>query len=119
MRNRFLHIGFLAFFGLWFGLVLPGHQRGIVLLPGVTPVASSSAATTLAPPCHDSSTPANKPISSKGCAVCFHMAMLDVPVFINHHFDELYAQHFTQPIAPKFVLSVEQSRTKSCRAPPA
>ena len=46
--SRILAIGWLLF---WLGVVVPGHQRGIIPLPGATPAALGDGASSHEAPC--------------------------------------------------------------------
>ena len=70
MHSRAFRIFLLALVALWYGAVLPGHQRGVVQMPGAE-----------ADPCcerdgHDSKDSSKAP-APRSCAVCFYMAALE------------------------------------------
>jgi hypothetical protein len=82
MRRRALHWLVLGFTTLWFGVLVPVHNRGEITLPGSDALlkartAHACCAATSEPkpadPCH---TPASR---SGTCAVCFFIATLDAP----------------------------------------
>ena len=90
MRRRPLHWVVLCFATLWFGILVPVHNRGEIGLPGDAPDRASSRAAATAGHCHAAPTPAQaegtgrhcpdpKAGRSGACAVCFFVAGLDAP----------------------------------------
>jgi hypothetical protein len=69
MHSRAFRILLLALIAVWYGAVLPGHQRGVVQLPGA---AGDACCERDHGNDHDPA-PAGSP---KTCAVCFYMAAL-------------------------------------------
>ena len=49
MRSETIQKFAIRWFALWFGVIVPGHKRGLVLLPGGQPPARTQAAN--AEPC--------------------------------------------------------------------
>lgn len=87
MLSQLTRISVILFSVFWFGVFLPGHKRGIVLLPGATASTDTSCHTSQGKSCCHSDTPETPAKEEKsrtgGCAVCFHMAMLGTtPWFI-------------------------------------
>ena len=91
VRRRGLHYILLIFQVLWLNVVVPGHRRGIVPVPGearqntvVCPLcaARASASTASSRP-SKSGSPCNAP---EHCAICFFAAHLTLPpvVDLNH-----------------------------------
>jgi hypothetical protein len=86
MPRRALHWLVLCFTTLWFGVLVPVHNRGEISLPGWAPAERTAAAHRCCPadttplpeqgpaPCHD---PARS--SGGACAVCAFIATLDAP----------------------------------------
>ena len=85
MDRRWLRILVLGFTCLWFGMLVPVHQRGQIRLPGSPSIANAVAAaqcnrTDAEAPCRK-----NRPVSEKGdsgqgdCAVCHFIAGLQAP----------------------------------------
>ena len=71
MHSRAFRIFLLAIVGVWYAAVLPGHQRGVVQLPG----ASGDPCCERGEAGHDD--PASPPTKSpRTCAVCFYMGAL-------------------------------------------
>ena len=77
----------LCFATLWFGVLVPVHNRGEIRLPGAGPAADATCAhrccdhATAPEPQHGGGTPCHDDGSRKGgsCAVCFFIAGLDAP----------------------------------------
>ena len=81
MRVSLTRISVLAFAAFWFGVYLPGHERGVIQLPGRADNchASGSAASgkSCCPSAKESTKPGAPDAPKRGnCAVCFHMTML-------------------------------------------
>lgn len=83
-RSNLLRLTVLLWFAGWLLLVLPGHKRGIVTLPGAeTEQAVAGACCEPVPSCcdtaeHDCPTPG--PIDpAKHCAICFLKSHLTDP----------------------------------------
>jgi hypothetical protein len=82
MVRRALHWLVLGFTTLWFGVLVPVHNRGEISLPG----SERDARQTAHACCADSSSaarhaPGHAPAPSRGgaCAVCSFIATLDAP----------------------------------------
>src|SRR5689334_1022004 len=76
LRSRMLRLAMLAFSALWFGLLVPVHQRGVIRVAGT----AASWRTCCATSTRDESK--QKPLGSpsgSGCAVCQFIATLDLP----------------------------------------
>ena len=43
MRSTNLRILLLAIFGLWFGVIVPGHERGVITVPGFKPACHEAS----------------------------------------------------------------------------
>jgi len=88
MRSRSLRILLLAVFSLWFGVIVPGHERGAICVPGADTDSSKSChAEKTCGSCHetpaDSQTPADDPNPSSHCAICHLIGVLDAPTTIH------------------------------------
>jgi len=98
MRRRWLRIFLLAFHVVWFGAVVPGHQRGQIVLGGSLENPAPSRANSAVveakavPSCHKSKkacaeaqTPhapegeSREPARPSGCAVCAFASTIDCP----------------------------------------
>jgi hypothetical protein len=73
MQSRWLRVALLSFVTIWFGLIVPGHRRGQIVLPGSSRACCAKPST--------GNTPERQvPLPDRGtCAVCHFMAMLDMP----------------------------------------
>jgi len=86
VKQRALRIFLAAYLFFWFGIVVPGHQRGIVTVDG-TPNASecccccqtSSANQSPSKTPTDSQAPGNPTNPAGHCAICYFAAHLTVP----------------------------------------
>ena len=124
MPGRWFHKTMLAAAVLWFGMVLPGHERGAIRVPGAQ---SKSADTTACERtcCHrTSSNPDERgipesPIDSGGdCAVCHLIGTLDTPTppILAPVQADLIALVATAPT--RSVATIESPFRHSGRAPP-
>ena len=86
---RFLRLilGFYVF--VWFNLVVPGHTRGIITIPGKgqeTSLESSSCCSTKPVKTKDGKP---TPAQQRQCAVCYVAATYTIPVVHTFHIDLL------------------------------
>ena len=125
MRSRRLRILMLAFVALWFGMVLPGHERGIVKLPGLDKASASDAASCeTRSSCHtccptesgtgDSSTSPD----SGHCAICYLIGVLDVPVAISFTLPDPQLLDCLSPAMRQSVAAVAMLDVTRERGPP-
>ena len=95
MRARWLQLAMVFWLTAWYGVIVPGHQRGMVLVPGAEGRIAAQAGSCCEeneavlvcqePPPADGSTPA--PINKKksdpnrvaNCAVCAIAGLIDLP----------------------------------------
>ena len=83
MHSRWLRIFLLAFNAVWFGVVVPGHQRGCILV-GRSADATSPTALKNVPSCHKpkegSQSPGQKaPLKRSTCAICLFASTIEPP----------------------------------------
>jgi len=81
VRNRWLSLTLVIVEAIWLNVVVPGHQRGCIQLPGVAaiPVCPFCAAAATS---HDSkSSSPTGPAAT--CAICFFAAHLSIPPTID------------------------------------
>lgn len=78
MSSRPLRWLVLCFACLWFGMLVPVHQRGAIQLPGLATAAGSSEKDSC---CHKSDSHSSKDSqkSRDNCAVCHFVAGLHTP----------------------------------------
>jgi hypothetical protein len=94
--RRFACISGITLLCLWFGVIVPGHRRGIVPLPGYeaadsccsSPPTEQSDSRPSCCPTDDEASPASSPDDRpddpvKRCAICYIVAMLNVPPAID------------------------------------
>jgi hypothetical protein len=102
MRRRWLAWSVLIFQTLWLNVIVPGHTRGIVLLPNAA--APSVAASGTCPFCgaetrtsSDATSKGSKPNSpqdsTRFCAICFFAAHLTVPPAVDLSLPPLAFRH--------------------------
>jgi hypothetical protein len=79
VRNHWLRIAILVFEALWLNVLVPGHQRGCVAVPG------AQSATCPLCDCAAADQPkSHAPVDrSAACAICFFAAHLSVPPTID------------------------------------
>ena len=85
MCRRPLHWLVLCFATLWFGVLVPVHNRGEIAVAGDRPATAGAARSH----CHSAPSaeadasgrhcPEKKPCPPRACAVCFFVAGLDAP----------------------------------------
>jgi len=83
MRSRLLAWTILVFQAFFLNIVVPGHQRGIVQLPGAVPSAQQGRCPFCAGDSSTADTKTNKSHAPAGdrenCAICFIAAHLSLP----------------------------------------
>src|SRR5205823_4516041 len=91
------HIALLIFQAVWLNVIVPGHTRGSVALPGSAPYACADSP--IAHRCCHAPAPKDDPPSpgNRGkCAICFFAARLSTPPAI----DATLAALGLSPVAP-------------------
>jgi len=87
MRGRALRILLLVFEALWLNVMVPGHQRGVVPLPGEKRAVCEAQATDSCdcPTAQPSAPPKEKGRGdpAKRCAICYFAARLCTPPVID------------------------------------
>ena len=115
----------LAVLAIWFGAIVPGHQRGVIQLPGQGGAADKCCIVRLGK--HDPETPSRRNDSApapardpaKNCAICVFTATLDAPT------QPLLAPMPTQVLLPTPRIEPQRCAPQSTaiihhsRAPPA
>lgn len=92
MQSKNLRILLLAIFGLWFGIIVPGHERGVITVPGFKPACHGTSCDDVqadaakARACGDCPTDSRSKESqrerARHCAVCQSVGVLGTPVVI-------------------------------------
>jgi len=91
----------LVFQAFWLNVVVPGHQRGIVQLPGAVAAASRYRAPCLSCGCDAApkSSKSDSPASRSGtCAICFFAAHLSIPPTVDLSLARLNFLHRLRPM---------------------
>ena len=112
----------LCFAALWFGVLVPVHNRGQIAVPGSGRPCHSTAAAS----CHhrgpgQTPGPAPDPTPKRGsaCAVCFFIAGLDTPPPVTT-VEHLFGLAADGPVAePAFPTTARIVLPFHSRAPPA
>ena len=80
MRGWVTRVLVLVYAVVWFGLVVPGHQRRMISFSATGSVASSNL-----PPCHQKKQSPTEPASPKSgvCVICMMAAMVVPPPAID------------------------------------
>jgi hypothetical protein len=114
MHSRAFRIFLLAFIAVWYAAVLPGHQRGIVQLPGASNDPCCQGGDSNHP-----GDPAKAPAGSpRTCAVCFYMGALLQAAPLDLGIAPLgLSDRRLDPVAPAPV-TVQHLPTYLGRAPP-
>lgn len=89
MRHRFFRISLLLFVVAWFGVMVPGHRRGQIVLAGCQKACCDPFNKTPSGPNHES------PPQPAACAVCHLIAALDLPTPVQLHVPPLA---FVRPV---------------------
>ncbi len=120
MRWRPFHIALLIFQTFWLNVVIPGHTRGAVSLPGTTcescrqPLLSGCSTGTGRSSSH---TPVRDPASH--CAICYFAARLTLPPVVDFTPPRLGLAEILDPPAPQIVDSLRVVLPFDGRAPPS
>jgi len=119
MLRRAALVSLLVFQSLWLSVIVPGHTRGAVTLPGYkSPTCEQDAGgCPCSTPKKDPAAPAD-PARAAHCAVCFFAARLTVPVAIDLTPQPLEPAFIRAVPAAEQVVSLELSPTYLGRAPP-
>lgn len=89
MHSRAFRVALLVFEALWLNVIVPGHQRGIVRLPGES-CPACEADTRVRECCHTQTTKESVPAKhnpagdpAQHCAICYFAARLCTPPVID------------------------------------
>ena len=123
MRLRPFHLALLAFQVLWLNVIVPGHTRGIVKLPGSPADAPQSCpmcdAAKAATPTKGTDGTKGKGDPVDGCAICFFAAHLATPPVIDLAPPPLGLAERLDPPAETQRPDCRPIGTHRSRAPPA
>lgn len=123
MRASWLRVLILLFEALWLNVIVPGHQRGMVPLPGESCEAMGMAGEAPARACcehrsNGQSTPIQHGDPAQHCAICNFAARLTIPPPIDFAPRPIALVERLRPIAPVFAVSLAFPATYNGRAPP-
>ncbi|MEX2214014.1 MAG: hypothetical protein WD768_07800 [Phycisphaeraceae bacterium] len=128
MQSRNLRILMLGFLALWFGMILPGHERGVIQLPGYAAAPGSDQASDCATQsscssCCPTQSSGGKSDSSKNrapghCAICYLLGVLDVPVTIAFTLPDPQLLDCLSPAMCQSIASVASLDITRERGPP-
>lgn len=129
MRSRSLRILLIGIFSLWFGIIVPGHERGAIRVAGANTNATGDASChTVAKSTCDhcptqsshSSQSSDQPVKapadpSQHCAICKFIGLLDAPIVIQFELPTVELMGMLDPpalrsIAALSVLSIDRGR---------
>jgi hypothetical protein len=119
--KRGFHIALIVFQAAWLNVVLPGHTRGIVTIPGYEPAAGEA--------CHDRSAccPADERDGEKSrerrdrerhCAVCQFAAKLSTPPTIDYSLPPLALLELARIAEPELAFVPPPILAFDSRGPP-
>jgi len=123
MRATWLRILILLFEALWLNAIVPGHQRGMVPLPGESCETMGMAGPSSARACceHRSdgrSTPIQHGDPAQHCAICYFAARLTVPPPIDFAPRPTALVERVKQTAPVIAVSLAVPATYDGRGPP-
>ena len=124
MRWRTLRIAFLLFQALWLNVIVPGHQRGVVALPGESCASceqsdgSDSKCCEMEQAGKRQDTPAPKGDPALHCAICYFAARVTPPEYIDLTPPPLRFAHQAPIPVAEIRTSIAVVPTYDGRAPP-
>ncbi|WP_428938727.1 DUF2946 family protein [Fontivita pretiosa] len=123
MRPRIGHIALILFQTLWLNVILPGHTRGIVTLPGGSddPASGRVACSGCCGGGGSDSSPTDKPTprDRARCAICFFAARLTAPPVVDLRPPPLELTALVPIPRPVAFESLQLIPAYDSRAPPA
>ena len=122
LRSRGFRAALLAFQFLWLNIILPGHQRGVVTMPGAECPACEAPAEQTERACCARHTHVPHPVPSdrsERCAICFFAARVSQAVAFDftHPPLQFVGMHELPPAAVSH--SPQFASTYLGRAPPS
>jgi len=120
MCRRALRISLLLFQALWLNVIVPGHTRGMVALPGAACESCGQAqreccSSSRADPSHRA--PVRDPASH--CAICFFAVRISLPPVIDFTPPRLGLAEILDPPAPRAAVTIRIPLALRDRAPPS
>ena len=115
--GRIFRINLLIFLAVWFGVIVPGHQRGAIKLPGAEQAENCCRLT------RDGATPDKTPAPrqdpGRHCAICYIAGLLEQPTTIDLPAIELRPLGELAVAESADLLSAESDHVFQGRAPPS
>ena len=129
MRSRSLRILLIGIFSLWFGIIVPGHERGAIRVAGAdaNEAGDGSCHTVKKSACDHCPTqsvpsgdqPAKAPSDpSQHCAICKFIGVLDAPTIITFDLPAVYLLSVLDPPTFECVRGVDHFFISCSRGPP-
>jgi hypothetical protein len=119
MRWRAFRIALLLFQAVWLNVIVPGHTRGVVSLPGTTCESCRQSLLSCCSAEHpDKSHPAPVRDPASHCAICYFAARLSLPPVIDFTPPRLGIAEILDPPAPMSAPSIRVPLLLRDRAPP-
>ncbi len=135
MQSRWLRILLIGVFSLWFGIIVPGHERGAIRVAGANALPANGSAGdschATAPaakptcghcpvggPAETENTPAPSGDGSKHCAICKFIGVLDAPVMVAFDLPHSYQLATLEPLPVRAVASLMLLSSHRDRGPP-
>jgi DUF2946 family protein len=116
VRSKSLRIFLAGFMLIWFGVIIPGHTRGQISVPGSNCgcdcCACNSAAT------HATEAPNSQPNKSSHCAICDFAAHITLPPPMDLTLAPLGLAYRIDRPAPRLAPVVRIQLVRHDRAPP-
>ena len=126
MRGRAFHVALLVFEALWLNVIVPGHRRGVVPLPGESCAACERPLASAAPTCCQSDAARKQHSRSKHdhgdpalhCAICYFAARLSPAPFVDFTLPPLRLTRTLPTPAAELRTTAPPTLTYDGRAPP-
>ncbi len=119
MFSRPFRILVLLFVVAWFGVILPGHTRGVVKLPGTTSCHAAVDTDSKTQTCCATKKSEQSPAKSGSCAICFFVMGLMFVTPTSFDFAMLGLVGTLAPPARENALLAPSFLPCQSRAPPA
>jgi len=123
MRWRTLRIALLLFQALWLNVIVPGHQRGVVALPGERCAACERPERSTSECCDMKEGGKREDVPPKGdpalhCAICYFAARVTPPDYVDLTPPPLRFSHQVPVPTAEIRTSIELVPTYEGRGPP-
>ena len=118
MRRRAFCIALLIFQAIWLNVIVPGHTRGVVALPGCACESGCPPLACCGSNHPDSSHHAPVRDPASGCAICYFAARLTLPPVVDFTPPRLGLAEILDPPVARSATSVGMLLALRDRAPP-